>query len=160
MAGESDNFRHPKKRAMLKALAKSGNITAAANAAKIDRTSHYVWLKEDIEYVAAVEDAMEQAGDLLEEEARRRAYTGVLKPVYQGGEKVGSVREFSDTLMIFLLKGARPEKYKERVDMNHRGSVAMRHRVDLSNLSNDELDSLDRIAERVSLPPDSGAGSD
>ena len=30
-------------------------------------------------------------------------------PVYQGGKKVGSVRKYSDLLLIFLLKAAAPE---------------------------------------------------
>ena len=33
---------------------------------------------------------------------------------YQGSQ-VGTVRRYSDTLLIFLLKGRRPEKFKDRV---------------------------------------------
>ena len=53
--------------------------------------------------------------DAFQEEAHRRAVQGIEKPVYQGGRLVGTVREYSDTLLIFLLKGLRPERYKERV---------------------------------------------
>ena len=53
--------------------------------------------------------------DMLEDEAVRRAKDGVERPVYQGGKLVGHVQEYSDTLLIFLLKGARPEKYRDRV---------------------------------------------
>lgn len=60
---------------------------------------------------------------MLEREAFRRAHTGTLKPIYQGGEKVGSVREYSDTLMIFLLKGARPQKYRENHKVEVSGTV-------------------------------------
>jgi hypothetical protein len=41
-------------------------------------------------------------------EAWRRAVKGCRKPVYQGGQLVGYVREFSDLLLIFLIKAARP----------------------------------------------------
>jgi hypothetical protein len=50
--------------------------------------------------------------------------TGTLKPVYQGGKKVGAVREYSDTLLMFLLNGGRPEKYKHRIDHTSAGAAA------------------------------------
>jgi hypothetical protein len=54
------------------------------------------------------------ATTLLEDEAKRRACNGVLKPVFQGGKKVGVVREYSDTLLIFLLKCWHPARYGDR----------------------------------------------
>lgn len=69
----------------------------------------------------AWDDAIEEGLDFLEEEARRRAFEGTEKPVFYKGEECGYVREFSDTLMIFLLKGGRPEKYAERVKNEHTG---------------------------------------
>lgn len=59
----------------------------------------------------------------MEAEAWRRGKTGVLKPVYQGGKKVGSVREYSDTLLIFMLKGTRPEKYRDRQQIDVTASL-------------------------------------
>ena len=47
----------------------------------------------------------------LESEAYRRAVEGNLKPVYQGGQKVGEIREFSDSLLMFLLKARKPGTY-------------------------------------------------
>ena len=85
--------------------------------AGIDRGTHYDWLQKDPEYRAQFERAQEVAIQALEDEAVRRAYEGVERPVYQGGEKVGVIREYSDTLLIFLLKGARPQKYRERYDV-------------------------------------------
>jgi hypothetical protein len=31
--------------------------------------------------------------------------------------------EYSDTLTIFLLKGIRPEKYRDRADVRHSGKI-------------------------------------
>lgn len=59
--------------------------------------------------------------DLCEGELHRRAFKGVLKPVYQGGARVGSIREYSDTLAIFLMKAHRPEKYRDTVRNEHTG---------------------------------------
>ena len=82
--------------------------------AGIDRGTHYDWLKAD---KAAFEAVQDQAAQALEDEAVRRAYEGAERPVYQGGKKVGVVQEYSDTLLIFLLKGLRPAKYRERYDV-------------------------------------------
>jgi hypothetical protein len=104
--------------AFLSALSQLGNLTAAAEAAKISRQQHYRWLEEDgRDYADRYGAAMQEACDRLESEARRRAVEGVDRPVYQGGKKVGAIREYSDTLLIFLMKGAMPHKYRERVDI-------------------------------------------
>ena len=65
-----------------------GTIGAAAEACGITRQTHYNWLKEDPEYKKGFAQAKEMAGDLLEEEARRRAVEpgqGVLEDVAGGG---------------------------------------------------------------------------
>ena len=107
----------PKKARFLKAYATVCQVTLAARMAGIDRGTHYDWLQKDPEYRAKFERAQEVAIQALEDEAVRRAYEGVERPVYQGGEKVGVIREYSDTLLIFLLKGLRPAKYRERYDV-------------------------------------------
>lgn len=105
---------HGKKRAFLASYGELGNITLAAEAAKIYRTTHYDWLESDPDYRQRYEDAREAAADRLEAEARRRAVEGVRKPAgWFRGEPGGYVQEYSDTLLIFLLKGLRPEKYVE-----------------------------------------------
>lgn len=111
----SNNILHLKKRAFIAAYAETGTITRAAEIACIDRKTHYDWLKEDPDYVKACEAAYEQAGERLEQEARRRAVEGTNKPVWYQGQKCGVTTEYSDTLLIFLLKGAKPEKYQERI---------------------------------------------
>lgn len=108
------------KKQFLAAFRKCGNITAAAEKAGLaDRRQHYRWLKSDPRYRAAFAEVEAEAVDALELEARRRAQIGWDEPVYQGGKQVGSIRRYSDTLLIFLLKGARPEKYRERHEHQH-----------------------------------------
>ena len=103
-----------KKERFLRALAQKGTVTAAAKAAAISRQHVYKWRESDPVFAKAWDEALDEAVDHMEAEARRRAVDGVLKPVYQGGQRVGTIREYSDTLLIFLLKGAKPEKYRER----------------------------------------------
>lgn len=111
----------PKKAAFLAAFARVASITKAAELVKIDRDNHYLWKATDPEYAAAFERTRLTAAETLEDEAVRRAKEGVQKPVYQGGKRVGYVQEYSDTLLIFLLKGNLPDKYKERAITEHTG---------------------------------------
>lgn len=109
----TDDAVRRKKAAFLKAYGETCMITSAAEKAKIGRQSHYDWLEADPEYKAAFESAAERAVDAMEDEAKRRAMHGVERPVTVAGKKV-TIREYSDTLLIFLLKGARPDKYRDR----------------------------------------------
>jgi hypothetical protein len=129
-----------KKRAFVLAFARTGNKAQAARVAGIHPDTPYSrqW-RNDRVLQAALRQAKEAAADLIEQEAYRRAVDGVEKPTgwYQG-KPAAMVREYSDLLTIFLLKGLRPERYKERVEM--RGALA---NLDL-NLLPDEA--IDRIA--------------
>ena len=94
------------------------------------RSSHYRWREKDSEYREAFDQAKEDATDVLEAEAHRRAVEGVEESVgWYKGVPGGTVRRYSDVLLIFLLKALRPEKYRERVDL--RGSLA---HIDLTQL--------------------------
>jgi len=120
----SDNIRHPRKRAFLTAYAETGNVTQAAETAGIHRDTHYAWLESDQGYPAAFATAGEAAADRLEAEARRRAVEGVEQPVWYHGMQVGSARRYSDRLLMFLLRGVRPERYQvQRHDVTHRATL-------------------------------------
>lgn len=127
MATPKKNTDKVKQAAFLAAYAEVGNVTQAAEISKVARRNHYNWLS-DPEYAEAFQAAEQQACDRLEQEARRRAVEGVEEPVFHRGEKCGVVRKYSDTLLIFLLKGAMPEKYKDRHahDVNANVSATVR----------------------------------
>ncbi len=84
------------------------------------------------------EEAKDEAFDALEGEAHRRAVVGVLKPVYQGGQRVGAIREYSDTLLIILLKAGRPEKFRDRFEHVGRGGGPI-ETLDVNKLSEETL---------------------
>jgi molybdenum-dependent DNA-binding transcriptional regulator ModE len=94
-----------------------GNILQAAENVGIERQKHYEWLN-DPEYKKMFEDAKEDAADALEKEARRRAVEGVDEPVFYQGCVCGTVRKYSDLLLTVLLKGNRPDKYRETQPVN------------------------------------------
>lgn len=124
-----------KKAAFLAAFAQLGTVTHAAKAAGVDRSAPYRWASTDDEFREAWDEAQAQATDALEREARRRAIEGVEEPVIHQGmmtmledPKTGeirplTVRKYSDTLLIFLMKGANPAKYRDnsRVEVSGPG---------------------------------------
>ncbi len=121
-----------KKKAFLAAFRATGNVRLACEAAEVGRSSHYRWLEADAAYEEAFDLAKEDAADILEAEATRRAVEGVEEPTgWYKGEPGGFIRRYSDTLLIFLLKGLRPEVYRERVEV--RGLLA---KLDLNLLPN------------------------
>jgi hypothetical protein len=109
-----------KQRAFLASFAVCGRITTAAKAARIDRSQHYEWL-EKADYQQAFKEAGEKAADALEDEARRRAEEGMIEAVYYQGKPIGARRTYSDGLTMFLLRGLRPNKYRERRDVELSG---------------------------------------
>ena len=127
----------------LHALRGSSNIRAACEASGVGRRTVYDRRDSDPEFARAMAEALEDATDLLEGEARRRAYEGVERPVYGSGGagagtvEVGTVREYSDSLMMFLLKAHRPEKFRERYEVRHQGEVKVT--VSAEEMSDDEL---------------------
>lgn len=105
----------------LRELAKTGNVSAACRKGKISRTYAYRIRDEDKEFKAAWEEALVVATEALELEARRRAEAGTREDILYLGKRVGTVRHYSDTLMIFLLKAHMPEKYRDNYKVEHTG---------------------------------------
>jgi hypothetical protein len=142
----------------LKAYAETGSVTRAAKAARIDRVMHYRRLKSDPAYAEAFAAAQDMAVAVMEDEALRRAVEGFEEPVTFKGQpswevvrdKNGNpvtdpetgepkirpvtVRKYSDSLLQFLLRGAKPEKYRERHQHTHTGDVNLRFKGSLEEL--------------------------
>lgn len=121
-----------KKVKFLKALAKSANVTIAADSVKISRRTLYDHYKNDLEFAQAWDEALAIAVDRLEHRAHQRAFDGTDKPLTYKGEitrdKDGqpvTIKEYSDTLTIFLLKAHRPEKYRDNTNVNVSGTLTL-----------------------------------
>jgi hypothetical protein len=102
-------------RAFLAAYAETGVLKNAAKAAGVTRVNHCRWMKEDPAYAEKFEQLFEQVCERFEAEAIRRAVDGYQDPVYQAGKLVGYRLKYSDTLLMFMLKAMRPEKYREKL---------------------------------------------
>jgi hypothetical protein len=112
----------PSRVAFLEALSECGSVREACKQAGVVRMTVYRWRERDETFAQEWEEAARIGAMGLEDEARRRAYIGVDRPVYQTGKLVGVTREYSDPLLMFLLKGAMPDKYRERVSTEITGA--------------------------------------
>src|SRR3972149_9882694 len=109
----------------LDALSTLAHVERACKVAQIEKRTAYNHRRKDPEFRKNWDKALKDAVPVLENEAMRRAIYGVRKPVYQQKELVGFVREYSDTLLIFMLKGLKPARYRDKytVDINARSNI-------------------------------------
>lgn len=91
-----------------------GVIRSACKIAHVSRFHLWEWRRDNAEFLRAFDAAREESIELMEEEAKKRAVSK------------------SDVLLIFLLKAARPEVYRDNL------------KVDFTSIPDRELES--RIA--------------
>lgn len=96
-----------------------GHVVQAATAAGITKQAAYKARHADEDFALAWADAIDEATETLERVAVRRATAGTERPVFYKGEVVGTIREMSDTLLIFLLKARRPDVYRDNAKIEH-----------------------------------------
>lgn len=112
----------PKKRGrFLEALRGGATVKDAADQAGHARKTFYGLRNSDPAFAALWEEAYDEGTDILEREAQRRAVEGV-EDFKQVGDQTMTVRRYSDTLLIFLLKARRPGKFRESVKVEHGGT--------------------------------------
>jgi hypothetical protein len=133
----------------LSSIVKGERIIDAAAAANVHPTLAYRRRKEDELFRKAWNEASEIGTRLLEQEAQRRAFNGVLEPVFHKGQECGTVRKYSDTLLIFLLKARNPAKYRDGVEDGVRN-----HPVTINVNVIDRLPEPDRPAVVVQAIPE------
>ncbi len=111
------------KPAFIEALRATGNVTRAAQYAGRSRNQAYHVRQHSEHFAAQWRETLEEGSDLLEAEARRRAVTGIDKPVYYKGKVVGSITKYSDSLLMFLLKAHRPQKFRDGGEVKQTGAT-------------------------------------
>ncbi len=84
----------------------------------MNRACHYDWIKSDPEYAKAFAEAEANSARSLEDEAVRRASMGIRKAVRYKGKIVGYETEYSDTLLLALLRANNPKKFVEGAAVN------------------------------------------
>ena len=109
------------KEAFVDMLHQLPKISGVSRLLGIHSSNVYVAMEADPIFRKRVQDAIEESHDDLEVEARRRGKDGVLKPVFYKGEVVGEVREYSDDLLKFLLRGYRSKTFGSSSKMEIEG---------------------------------------
>lgn len=125
-----------RRKAFLAAFAVTASVHAAGKAAGIDPCQHYRWMQKDPAYAAEFEAAVQQAAQVIEDEAVRRAIHGVEEPVvyrgafttiqvrdpntnqFTGERRILTLNKKSDALLQTLLKAWLPRKYRETIEAN------------------------------------------
>lgn len=112
----------------LKALAQTANVTASAQSVNANRRTLYDHRAAHPEFAAAWDEAIEEATDALEAEARRRALEGVDELVtckdglvYDADGKPVTQKRYSDSLMALLLRAHRKDKFRDNQSVEHTG---------------------------------------
>lgn len=135
--------------AFLGAFEETGMVTAACEMVGVGRSTVYEERQRNEDFAVAWADVEERSTERMEAEAYRRAVEGTSEPVVSAGEIVTHVQKYSDSLLQFMLKARRPEKYRERMDVNHGGRIENRVRLDLEKLDDGELAELEKIAAKL-----------
>lgn len=109
------------KHAFLESYAQWANVSYACQQSGVPRANVYMWLEHDTVFAAAFHVAEAAATERLEREAWRRATEGTpyKRTSYWHGEPVGTDEkvEYSDQLMMLLLRARKPDVYREKVDV-------------------------------------------
>lgn len=112
-----------KKAAFLEAYSECGSVYHSCKAACIGRSTAYRWQGEDKAFAKELEEAYAINTDHLEFTAFKRSI-GTPAVFNKKGKRIRAERAGSDTLLIFLLKSRKPEKYAERYKHEHKGQGA------------------------------------
>lgn len=177
-----ESVKKQRQSAFLEAYVTCSTVTGAARATGEADTTHYEWVK-DPEYAAAFVEAEKRAIAHLETELFSRVYQGTDEPViYQGelcyqkdknGRKTDkplTIKRKSDTLLIFALKGKKPEVYRDNLNVNTTLNANLTSNVtlDIRRLNDEQRAALDAIYFAAAIdgsapaddPPSLGSGED
>jgi len=130
------------------AFKEHGTVTAACEKAAIGRATAYE-ARSDKEFAEAWDQIEAETTDAMEREAYRRAVEGVEKPLVSAGKLVTTATEFSDGLMMFLLKARKPDTYRENVKVEATATVKHGQTLDLSKLTDGELAQLEQLTAKA-----------
>jgi hypothetical protein len=114
-------------------LAESYSVTASARSVGVQRATIAKWTAEDQLFAMAVEDAKEQAADLIEDEIRRRG-----------------IEMASDQMLAMLARAARPWKFAD---------YAMRYDANVPEETKQLLEKMGQAFQEATPKDDNVSGS-
>jgi len=138
-----------RKTKFLEAYKLAGTASEAARLTGIPRDTHKEWLRKSETYRQAFQEADDAATEVLEKEALRRAVEGREETVYFNGQPCGTVRKYSDVLLIFLLKAKRPDVYRERYDARITANMNVQSAVKVIHEYHDQPPAIEALAAEL-----------
>lgn len=113
----------------------------------VSEVTMHKWKKDKPEFVEALKNGKEIVDRKVENALLKNAlgFSYVEETVTNKGEvvEVEKYEKPNTTAQIFWLKNRRPDKWRDKQDVNHSG--ALNHKVDLSSLSPEELRNLAKL---------------
>ena len=118
-----------KKTEFLRRLRQCGLVNKSADLCRLSRSVLYQHKRKSEKFAKKWDQAVDESVDsVLIEEARRRAVDGIRKPLTHLGEftkdaegNINYIREYSDSLLMFLIKAKRPEYRQSALFGGHTG---------------------------------------
>jgi hypothetical protein len=95
----------------LRLLGETASVSTACERTGLRRSTVYQLRSADPGFAERWQEALDLGVEQLEDNAMKRAIVGVERPVWRGGEQVGTVTHYDNRLLQFLLKAHRPEVY-------------------------------------------------
>jgi len=143
----------------LRTFADNANLRAACKAAGVDLSTVYRWQEHDETFSFRFKQAEADANDVIRAAIYQRGLQDVDKPLHFNGRMVTeevpdpqhpgqmmqrrvTVKEYSDTLLIFLAKSRMPE-FRERQQVDISGQL------DISDARNELLAKLTNMSNRL-----------
>lgn len=138
----------PKQKKFLNAFPTNLTINATCRRTGIDKRTHFYAMQKSPGYAQCFEALKEYVVLAMEDEAVRRATKGITEDVFYQGTKCGTKKVYSDGLLMFMLKAARPDVYRERVTMDTTTTMTTDGPSEYSGLSKEALMQMREIAEK------------
>lgn len=109
----------------LDTFAATGQVGKAAKHAGITTGRIMLERRNNLQFEAQYQLAYDMANVVIEDEAVRRAVHGWNEPVFYRGNKVATVRKYSDQMLALLLKGRMRKVYGDQLGLTHDGKVGI-----------------------------------
>ncbi len=141
----------------LQALRECGSTYPACVVANVSRSFITESVRDNIDgFRDRYREVQQDINDRVEAEIVRRGVEGWEEPVFQGGKQVGTIRKFSDQLLIFYAKARMPERYRDKYEganliAGDQYTINMVRNDVLNVISQLPEEELQRLAERGKL---------
>lgn len=131
----------------LEGVCRTNNVTKVCNELNISRIVIYAMKAQDPAFRQRLADAQTIGIDSWEDAAATRAFDGIERKVFHKGVQIDTIREYSDSIAIAMLRGAKPERYaaQTRNETIVGGSLG----INLEGLSDNELN--EKINSKLAL---------